>query len=256
MIETPTIDTVRSLDIDANGRIYAGSVSEFGYLAPDAVGKLQWVSLLNRVPADAREFGDVWRTFVTPGGVLFQTNRVIFRLANDQISVIRPTARMGRASFLDGQLYATVADSGLNVLEGDHFRKLPGTEAWRVSPTPWSSATISAVSSIGTRLNGLFLYDGATLAPFATDADARLKPNTLYRGLALPDGSFALGTTNAGFVIIDRQGHQLAAIDQASGLGSNAVYYMMRDREGALWLAGGRGLSRVETASSILPRSG
>ena len=249
LIETPTIDTVRSLDIDANGRIYAGSVSEFGYLAPDAVGKLQWVSLLNRVPADAREFGDVWRTFATPAGVIFQTTRVIFRLANDKISVIRPTARMGRASLLDGQLYATLADSGLNVLEGDHFKKLPGTEALAREPFPVVLRYDQRHLLIGTRSNGLFLYDGASLAPFATAADARLKPNTLYRGLALPDGTFALGTTNAGFVIIDRQGHQLAAIDQASGLGSNAAYYMMRDREGALWLAGGRGLSRVETES-------
>src|SRR3954467_5828944 len=59
LIETPTLDTVRSLDIDGNGRIYAGSVSDFGYLAPDAVGRLQWVSLLNRVPSEARSFGDV-----------------------------------------------------------------------------------------------------------------------------------------------------------------------------------------------------
>ena len=169
LIETPTIDTVRSLDIDANGRIYAGSVSEFGYLAPDAVGKLQWVSLLNRVPADAREFGDVWRTFATPAGVIFQTNRVIFRLANDKISVIRPTARMGRASFLDGQLYATVADSGLNVLEGDHFRKLPGTEALAREPFPVVLRYDQRHLLIGTRSNGLFLYDGASLAPFATD---------------------------------------------------------------------------------------
>ena len=156
---------------------------------------------------------------------------------------------MGRASFLDGQLYATLADSGLNVLEGDHFRKLPGTEALAREPFPVVLRYDQRHLLIGTRSNGLFLYDGASLAPFATAADARLKPNTLYRGLALPDGTFALGTTNAGFVIIDRQGHQLAAIDQASGLGSNAAYYMMRDREGALWLAGGRGLSRVETES-------
>ena len=199
--------------------------------------------------ADAREFGDVWRTFATPAGVIFQTTRVIFRLANDKISVVRPTARMGRASFVGGQLYATLADSGLNVLEGDHFRKLPGTEALAREPFAVVLRYDQRHLLIGTRSNGLFLYDGASLAPFATAADARLKPNSLYRGLALPDGTFALGTTNAGFVIIDRQGHQLAAIDQASGLGSNAAYYMMRDREGALWLAGWRGLSRVETES-------
>jgi signal transduction histidine kinase/CheY-like chemotaxis protein/ligand-binding sensor domain-containing protein len=249
LIETPTLDTVRSLDIDASGRIYAGSVSDFGYLAPDPAGTLKWVSLLNRVPPDARTFGDVWRTFVTPGGVLFQSEQAIFRFANDQISVVRPPSRVNRASLLDGQLYATLPESGLSVLDGDHFKPLPGTQALAREPFPVVLRYDQGRLLIGTRTNGLFLYDGAALTPFPTGADARLKANTLYRGLALPDGTFAMGTTNAGMVLIDRQGRQLAAIDQASGLPSNPVYYMMRDREGALWLAGGRGLARVEIQS-------
>ena len=223
LIETPTLDTVRSLDIDDNGRIYAGSVSDFGYLAPDPAGTLKWVSLLNRVPPDARTFGDVWRTFVTPGGVFFQSEQAIFRFANDRISVVRPLSRMSRASLLDGQLYAALPESGLTVLDGDHFKPLPGTQAIAREPFPAVLRYDQRRLLIGTRTNGLFLYDGAALTPFPTDADARLKANTLYRGLALPDGTFAISTTNAGMVVIDRQGRQVAAIDPASGLGSVSV---------------------------------
>src|SRR4029078_959805 len=116
--------------------------------------------------------------------------------------------------------YATLADSGLNVLEGDQFRKLPGTEGLAREPVPVVLRYDQRHLLSGTRSNGLLLYDGTSLAPFATAADARLKPNSLYRGLALPDGTFALATTNAGFVIIDRHGHPLATIDTARGLGT------------------------------------
>ena len=128
-----------------------------------------------------------------------------------------------------------------------------------MSRSPWSSPQSQRHLLIGTRSNGLFLYDGASLAPFATAADARLKPNTLYRGLALPDGTFALGTTNAGFVMASiGQGHQHGSHQSGEWPGiTNAAYYMMRDREGALWLAGGRGLSRVGNGvSSLLLQSG
>ena len=75
---------MRSLAIDDAGRIYVGSVGEFGYLEPDAKGELRFVSLRERLPADAGQFADVWRTFVTRDGVVFQSEQGIFRWANDR----------------------------------------------------------------------------------------------------------------------------------------------------------------------------
>ncbi len=73
--------TVRGLAIDAAGRIYVGAVGTFGYLAPDAQGELQFVSLKTSLPAAERIFNDVWRVVVTDDGVLFQTEQAIFRWA-------------------------------------------------------------------------------------------------------------------------------------------------------------------------------
>ena len=41
----------RSLALDASGRIYVGSASAFGYLAPDEHGDMTFVSLVSRLPA-------------------------------------------------------------------------------------------------------------------------------------------------------------------------------------------------------------
>jgi hypothetical protein len=68
-IPVPNQSTVRSLGVDARGRVYVGCVGEFGYLDADAQGRMHYVSLLDRIAPGYRNFADVWRVFVTSDGV-------------------------------------------------------------------------------------------------------------------------------------------------------------------------------------------
>ena len=45
------------------------------------------------------------------------------------MTVIKPASRFNRASWANGRLYVPVPESGLNVLDGDTLRPLPGTQA-------------------------------------------------------------------------------------------------------------------------------
>jgi len=249
LIETPRLDTVRSLAIDDSGRVYVGSVGDFGYLAPDAAGRLRYVTLTDKIPAGTPPFADIWRTFVTPDGVVFEGPEIMFRWANGQMHVITPASRFNRASVVDGKVYLSTPENGLNVLEGDTLKPLPGTEALEREVYPMILRYDERRLLIGTRLNGLFLYDGAAMTAFPTELDPIIK-RSLYRGIVLRDGSFALATTNAGLGIVDRQGHTRLVLDQDHGLTSNAVYYLMVDREGALWATLERGIVRIETPSA------
>lgn len=46
LIRTNNKSVVRSLAIDSSGVIYVGAVGDFGYLAPDSLGKLDFFRLL------------------------------------------------------------------------------------------------------------------------------------------------------------------------------------------------------------------
>jgi signal transduction histidine kinase/CheY-like chemotaxis protein len=249
LIETKAGGTVRSLAIDDAGRIYAGSVSDFGYLRPDEAGEMRYVSLLDKVPADARAFGDVWRTFVTKDGVLFQAPEAIFRWANGRITVIRPVSLFNRMAFVNGDLYITTPEAGLNVMEGDTFRPLPGTQSLANELygliLPYDKTRLL----IGTIARGLFLYDGTQLTPFRTELDQLFMSSRPYRGVAQPEGTFVLAMTNGGIAIIDRDGRRVTHVSVDVGLPSNTVYFVMPDREGALWLGLDTGVARVETPS-------
>ena len=249
LIQMRNLATVRSLAIDAAGVVYVGAQLDFGYLAPDASGSMQYVSLTDKIPEGARSFTDVWRTWSTPSGVLYQTEQAIYRWANGAITVIRPPSRLNRSSLVDGRLYVTLPETGLNVLEGDTFKPLPGTASLVGEVYPVIFRYDDRQLLIGTRFNGFFLYDGATLTRFVTELDDHLKTASLYRGVTLKDGTYVIATTNAGLAMMDRHGRRVMTLDRQQGLPANAVYYVMEDREGAIWTAGERGMSRVEFPS-------
>ena len=240
----------RSLDVDRNGTVWVGGVGVFGLLAPDATGQLAFRSLADKVPADARGFTDVWRTFATDSGVYFVANAGIYRWANDALTVIKPSSRINRASLVGGRLYVPVPESGLNVLDGSTLRPLPDTQALGREVTlvvlPFDERRLL----IGTRDQGLFLHDGTSLAPFPTAADQILKTTSLYRGAVLPDGTFALATLSAGWLAVDRHGSLRLALDTASGLAANATTFILPDREGGVWTAMQGGLARIAYPSA------
>ncbi len=248
-IELPNRSTVRGLAIDSNDRIYVGGVSDLGYLAPDAQGDMRFVSLMDRIPQDARTFGDVWRVHALADGVYYQAEAAIFRWANDTVHVLKPAVRFNRAAEVRGRLYVPQPGAGLTVLDGETFRTLPGTEQLATEVFPVLLPYDDRRLLIGTRANGLFLYDEQTLTPFKTDVDPQITSNDLYRGLVLPDGTFGLMTTTGGMAIIDRAGHRVQVLTKAAGLSGDVVYNALPDREGSLWLGLGNGLARVDTPS-------
>ena len=247
--EIGAVGVVRSLAMDESGRLYVGANGAFGFLEPDAQGELRFTDLAARLPQDTGDFSEVWRTFVTPTGVYFQTEAAIFRWHADALTVIRPPSRVYRASAVDGRIYATLPESGLNVLDGDAFRALPGTASLALEVFPVILRYDDRRLLIGTRRNGVFLYDGAALRPFHTDADETLTNGQIYRGTVLADGSFALATLARGLVVLDRQGRAVTRLSQPDGLPSEVVYYVFQDAEGALWTGTDNGLARVEVPS-------
>jgi len=250
LIQLPNKSLVRSLAKDENGRIYVGGVGDFGYLAPDSIGQMRFVSLLAHVKEADKEFADVWITGVTPQGVYFQAANALFRWANQRIDVWKPRTSFHLSFIVRETLYVRQWQTGLMRMAKDSLQLVPEGERFADERIylmlPFDEKNIL----IGSRAQGLFLHDGAALKPVRTEADAFLAANQLYLpGAKLHDGTLALGTLRGGVAIIDRQGRLLRVINKAAGLLNETVSSLFTDREGALWLALDNGLARVEAVS-------
>jgi hypothetical protein len=143
----------------------------FGYLDTDAEGRMRYVSIADRIPAGTPAFSAVWRTFVTGDGIVFQTVRTIFVWSHNRMTVINAPSRFGRASQVDGRVYVPTPEAGLNVLEGGTLKPLPGTAAVGNEAFPVVLRYDERRLLIGTREDGIFLYERGSLTSFVAAGD-------------------------------------------------------------------------------------
>ena len=275
MIKTANKTFARSLAIDEDGRIYVGASADFGYLEPDAVGQLKYVSLLDYIPKENQVFSYVWTTIVTDKGIYFQTRERLFRFTPDRSSVDqkkgdgqsapenwtvkiwKPIGRFNYAFWINGVYYVQQSGVGLMEMKNDSLHLLPGGSQFAderlqvMLPFQKDKNGKADVILVGTFNRGLFLYDGKSFQPFKTEADDFLFTNTVYDAVVLTDGTFCLATINGGAVIIDHNGRALQFLDQSTGLPGNSILATFVDRNGTLWLGPENGIVQIETPSPL-----
>jgi ligand-binding sensor domain-containing protein len=243
---------VRSLDVDAHGTVYVGGRGEFGYLAVDESGSTHYVSLLERVPASDRGFKDILRTIATPDGVYFGSNERLFRW-NPQtgLNVWKPAEheRFYLTFREKNALYVQESRAGLMRLERDALRPVRGGERF-------AKQRIYCVADLGDKLlvgvpEGMYLREGGSFTPYATEADALLRKAQPFACRSLPGGGLAVTTLRGGAVLFNSSLKIERILNESSGLSSDAVTAAFQDREGGLWLALVSGVARVEARAPL-----
>jgi signal transduction histidine kinase/CheY-like chemotaxis protein len=252
-ILTPS-NTTRSMSMDDNGRIWVGSNANFGYLAPDATGTLQYVSLLENIPEKDRGFTDVWQTLPTPQGVFYRSYQELFRWDGKTMHIwhpVNPGGRFQALSMVRGHIYTAQTGIGLEEIVGDELRPVPGGDAYKDAIKLFLHPYDNNRILVSQREGMLSLYDGQKVTPFPTTADDYLKKARVYTSTLLNDGSFAVTTLSGGAVLINHDGTLRQIIDVADGLPDPGALSAIQDRDGALWIGDSTGVSRIEINSPI-----
>jgi hypothetical protein len=128
------------LAIDPNGRIYVGAETEIGYLSPDSVGRMQYVSLMANVPEQYRDFGEVWETLATDHGIYFRASEYLFRwkISNasgqGDLHVWKPKTSFYSVFLVEDKLYVQQQEIGMMEVAGDSLQLAPAGEKF---PRKW-----------------------------------------------------------------------------------------------------------------------
>ncbi len=255
-------DTVRSIAIDETGTIYIGGRAEIGYLAPDPKGSLEYVSLLEQLGDDYKNFSYVWSTHATKEGIYFRTSKFLFRWNSGEIKVWLTLGGFCKSSFVcNGELFfqhhglSRQYQSGLFRVVNGSLELMNGGEAFANKKifvlVPYDNATNGRSLLIGTRSNRFYLYDGIKAKPFFTEVDDYLETNRLYHGIQLSSGDFALATQRGGLVIMDPHGRLKYIFNKNTGLQDEDVIYVFEDIQKNLWLCLSEGIAKIEYGSPI-----
>ena len=242
--------SVRSLAVDNRGTIYVGGKDEIGFVAADASGTLCYVSLLDHLGEDQRNFSNVWKTHAAAGGIYFRSSKFLFRWDFKQMKVWQPQYFFNASAAWQGRLLVHDRKVGLMEMVGDSLKLLPGGEAFVGAKIRLMAPYDGRRLLVGTRANGFYLYDGLKTVPLPTEADGYLKENQLYHGIRLSSGDFACATLSGGLAVIDAGGRLKQIFNKTAGLQDERVMYVFEDFQGNLWLALNRGVTKIEYAAS------
>ena len=83
----PNHTIVRSVEMSKDKKVYVGGQNELGFFAPDENGFLVYHSLVDLLPAKDRSFDDVLNICIYNNDIFFRTNKRIFQLSNNKITV-------------------------------------------------------------------------------------------------------------------------------------------------------------------------
>ncbi len=244
---TEKVTTVLSMGKDSKGRIYVGGENEIGYLAPDSTGLVRFYSLMNRIPEKEQNFGYVWHVYTNESGIYFVAPEKVIKITPGKTKIYKPSTSFFTAFMARGQFFIQDQTKGLFIEKSDSLVSTPGGENY---------CDIRAILPLGkkylfaTRNRGCFLYDDSTLPQaYNTQCNALFRESQLYKGVVLPDSSFAFATNAGGIILMNRDGSVKNVINENYGLLSNLVYYLYVDKQGGLWACLGNGLSRIEASS-------
>ena len=250
-IFTP-MSVIRSLVQDETGRIWVGGSANFGYLEPDAKGTMVFVSILDKVEVKDRIFSDVW-ALTTPQGVYFRSFQMLLRWDGKAMHMWRPSqgGSFEAISMVGGHTYTAQFGVGLQEVVGDELRNLPGGDAYKASRKIFLHPYDAGRMLVQARGQLLTLYDGQKSVPFPTGADTYFAKHPPYFSTVLRNGNICVTTLDGGVMVVGHDGTLRQIIDKEDGLLDSNALSAMEDREGAVWIGSGYGVSRVEAGSPL-----
>ncbi|MEX0313868.1 MAG: triple tyrosine motif-containing protein, partial [Allomuricauda sp.] len=240
---------VRSVKV-VNDRIYTGCYMEFGYWSKDDFGTLQYFSLSRRFKDDLLRDEEFWNILNIDDWIVFQSlNRIYIYNVNDgEVSIIDSETTIPKMYNVEGALYFQGIDRGVFKIENGQktlvFENLNLRNDEIINIWEYENNLLFL-----TKHNGFYRQEGESIVPWNTTVDNLLKQISLYNGIRLNDGSFALGTISHGLILLDANGKEIYHINQVKGLRNNTVLSLLEDSDKNLWLGLDDGISYINLKS-------
>ena len=128
-VPTSNKTLARSLCLIKN-KIYVGAEGDFGYLSPDTTGELKFVSLLNLIPKENRDFHDVYQIVSSKDTIYLRTRNYIFRIYNNKVKVWYSDKQFNYFFIFSNTLYIAQQKTGLLQIKNDSLQLAEGGDVF------------------------------------------------------------------------------------------------------------------------------
>ncbi len=259
---------VRSVVLDSKNRIYVCGTGDFGYLTPDKIGEMKYISISSRIDTSKLKTPpDVWSIKIKNNEIYFQTPKKIFKFSPysnkdsifddskenlDKIKVFKTKKEFINIFYKKNKIIVLEDDGYLSYLENDKLIETPYNKFFTKKEKIKDLNKFDNNKLLFAFSEKLMIYDEIkdTLLNFKTDADDFLKKNLIYSCKRISNNKFSIGTRNGGVIIINKNGKVLDIFNKENILKDNTCFNQMH-KDGISWFTLNIGISKIETGSAF-----
>lgn len=247
-LQMPKGGLVRSVWCAPDGRIYCGAHEEFGFFSGTADGH-SYTSLSQEVNYRMQD-EEIWGIQTDPetGDIVFQSFRSLFFYDGKSVEMQADLFPLNLLS-CEGRLYSQLIGGDLIELSHRGFHTIvPAGDL----PSPVVGILQHPDGKLLlTERSGIFQLKDGRPRPWKNEAENFCTRHVVNRSLAMPDGTYVVGTISGGLCFLNPDGRLLARSDMDSHLMNNTVLGLLCDANHNLWVALDDGLSFIDLSSGL-----
>ena len=231
------------------GIIFLGGIGIMGYLSPDSLGNMSFVSIADKMPV-GKNVGRIEFVKTLNGKVFFAgwNSITIFDIEEETIQCFETGSRSYPNFIFNDKVYFKVAAHGLKVYQNDTLQPAPHGGFFNgLAVSDFMTFDNDSVVGISPRQD-LYFYSNDTAYKKPTTLDPRLADKFPYKLTKLSDEFYAISYLSAGLVITDNDWNPLMHINDAHGINQEAFKTFL-DKDNNLWYASNYGIAVIELAS-------
>lgn len=248
--QVPLWTNVLSVLAASDDKVYVGCTNTLGFFEYNAVGQLEFHSLLEKIPEAQRKFNEVWKIHETNFGIVFQSVNQLMIFDQDTVQIVPAPSSFHFSFYVGKTLYVIDNKKGILIYNKGNFINLPGAQSL-VGKEITAMITIDQQLLIATQFDGLYYYQNQRLLPWNTTAAQQLKNDQVYCALRIDKNKIAFGTVQNGLMIVSNEGTPLLDLNVSDGLQSNTIQSMLVDSGGDLWVGTNNGVDLIRISRPL-----
>ena len=238
----PKTNTLKSVAVDAQGRIYVGGQKQFGYFMANDKGVLSYTSLDAIIPKDtAVDFDEIWDIYCTKNAVYFCSHKAIFIYQNNSLKVVQHPYEIRYAYWVDNTLFVSGWDEGLLQLKNQQLVPVVGGEIFRHKIIRAITPHQKGKYLVCTLDGSIYSYDKDSFQPWASELWKTFQKSFVNVAVQLSNGNIAIGTQNHGLFMLSQHGELLVHLDKNT-LWNQTVFGLYQDQFDNLWVGLNNGI--------------
>lgn len=246
----PNYSLVRSVAVDAGEKIWAGGFNEVGFFKSTNSGQLIYHSVVEQIPQDHKDFGEIWRIFKSGDQMIVQSFSKIFIFQKDSLQKTISGYDMHFSFMVNDTLIVKVNGEGLFKLDSDSLSFIPGTKFFKDKVVSGINPLNRKEKLIFTSENGVFVLGNSRIRLFNKGISDYLSKNQIFYATSIEDNYIA-GTVRNGILIFDSNGKILQKITRDDGLQNSTILSIFVDKTDNIWLGLDNGIDYIRSNSPI-----